>query len=158
MKKITKVESASTNRKRKKTKLENVFINTLAIVLFGGAIAWIILTIYSQEKSSYEAQQTYKSSLPKPGKAVQHNLVCMVNNMYMGTGQIAVLINEKTYYGCCPKCVKDLNTDENTRFASDPFSKKKVDKAMAFIIINPDMTGAVLYFESEQNVKKYLKI
>lgn len=82
----------------------------------------------------------------------------MVNNMYMGTGQIAVPINEKTYYGCCPKCVKDLNADENTRFAVDPFSKKTVDKAMAFIIISPDMTGAVLYFESEKNAKKYLKI
>lgn len=75
MKKITKAESAGANKKRKKTKPENVFINTLAIALFGGAIAWIILTIYSQEQASYEAQQTYRSSLPRPGEAVQHNLV-----------------------------------------------------------------------------------
>ena len=143
--------------KREKERRYNRFITVFTILLFAAGFAWIGGNIYTQIKSDYEAEEKYKSSLPVPGKAVPHNLVCMVNNMYMGSQQIAVLVDDKTYYGCCQKCVNDLNTDENTRFAVDPFSKKRVDKAMAFIVINPDKTGAVLYFESEQNAKKYLK-
>jgi YHS domain-containing protein len=143
--------------KKAKAKRWSMFINTLTIVLFGGAVTWMIAIIYFQEKENHDADERYKASLQKSGEAVQHNLVCMVNNMYMGSQQIAVPIDEKTYYGCCQKCVKDLTTDESTRFALDPFSKKTVDKAMAFITIHPNKTGVVLYFESQQNAKKYLE-
>ncbi|HRJ30979.1 MAG TPA: hypothetical protein PLV21_03555 [Cyclobacteriaceae bacterium] len=143
--------------KKEKERRYNIFITVFAILLFGAAFAWMIGTIYTQVKSDNEAEEQYRSSLPVSGNAVPHNLVCMVNNMYMGVQQIAVPVNDKTYYGCCQKCVNDLNADESTRFATDPLSKKMVDKATAFIIINPDKSGAVLYFESEQNAKKYLE-
>ncbi|PZR39328.1 MAG: hypothetical protein DI538_07115 [Azospira oryzae] len=71
--------------------------------------------------------------------------------------QIPVMVLDKTYYGCCPKCVRDLNTDESSRIAIDPYSHVSVDKALSFITVNPDKSGAILYFESEQNAKKYLK-
>lgn len=91
-------------------------------MLFGGAFFWMFYSIYSQEKARYKADEEYKASLPTPGEPVSHNLVCMVNNMYMGNKQIAVPVSNKTYYGCCQKCVKDLNTDESTRFAVDPYN------------------------------------
>lgn len=156
MKKEKSVKPVKRLSKREKERRFNRFITVFTILLFGAAFAWIFGNIYTQIKSDSEAEEKYKSSLPVPGKAVPHNLVCMVNNMYMGSQQIAVPVNNKTYYGCCQKCVNDLNTDESTRFAVDPFSKKRVDKAMAFIIIKPDKSGAVLYFESEQSAKKYL--
>lgn len=143
--------------KKEKERRYNVFVTVFTVLLFGAGFAWIIGNIYFQIKSDIKADEQYKASLPVPGKAVPHDLVCMVNNMYMGSQQIAVPVNEKTYYGCCQKCVKDLNSDESTRFAVDPFSKKPVDKAVAFITIKPDKSGAVLYFESEQNAKNYLK-
>jgi YHS domain-containing protein len=141
---------------KKKEKVWNFFITTFTIVLFGVAFFWMFYTIYSQERARYKADEKYKASMPTHGKPVSHDLVCMVNNMYMGSKQIAVPVNNKTYYGCCQKCVKDLNTDESTRFAVDPCNKKTVDKAMAYITIKPDQSGAVLYFESEENAKKYL--
>jgi hypothetical protein len=102
-------------------------------------------------------KQQYQSSLPVPGTAVDHKLVCMVNNTYMGVDQIPVVVLDKTYYGCCPKCVRDLNTDESVRLAVDPYSNVSVDKARAFITVSPDKSGSILYFESEQNAKKYFK-
>ncbi|MBA4058358.1 MAG: hypothetical protein C0490_26810 [Marivirga sp.] len=142
---------------KKKIKTWNVFITTFTIVLFGGAFIWMFYSIYSQERAKYKADEEYKASMPIPGEPVAHDLVCMVNNMYMGSKQIEVRINNQTYYGCCQKCVKDLNTDESTHFAVDPLNKKKVDKALASITIKPDKTGAVLYFESEENIKKYFQ-
>lgn len=81
-------------------------------------------------------------SMPLPGEAVNPNMVCMVNNMYMGIDQISVNVQSKTYYACCDKCVRDLNSDETVRYAIDPFSKAKVDKALAFITMNPKKKGS----------------
>lgn len=140
----------------KKTSFRDIFINTLTILLFASAFTWMGVRVYRYERDERKADEEYKASLPMPGAAIKHSLVCMVNNTYMGNDQIPVLVNGRTYYGCCPKCVTDLNTDESTRIAVDPFSKKVVDKARSFISINPDKKGAILYFESEGNAKKYL--
>jgi len=76
MKKIVKGKHLGI-RKKTKAKRWSIFMNTLTIVLFGGAFTWMIATIYFHEKESYEADERYKASLPKSGEAVQHNLVCM---------------------------------------------------------------------------------
>ena len=146
-----------TANKKKKFKWSEIFITALAIVMIGGWFVWLAVHTYQQEKQESEMKQQYQSSLPVPGTAVDHKLVCMVNNTYMGVDQIPVVVLDKTYYGCCPKCVRDLNTDESVRSAVDPYSHASVDKAYAFITVNPDKSGAILYFESEQNAKKYLE-
>lgn len=138
-------------------KLYEIFIASLAIVAIGGWFVWLIVHTYQQEKSESKMQNEYAASLPLPGTPIEHKLVCMVNNRYMGSDQIPVSIQNKTYYGCCDKCVKDLNTDESVRFAIDPLTKSKVDKALAFITMSPKEAGNVLYFESEQAAKKYLQ-
>jgi uncharacterized protein YbaR (Trm112 family) len=146
-----------TANKRRKFKWNEIFITAFAIVMIGGWFVWLGVRTYQQEKHESEMTQQYQSSLPVPGTAVDHKLVCMVNNTYMGVDQIPVMVLDKTYYGCCPKCVRDLNTDESSRIAIDPYSHVSVDKALSFITVNPDKSGAILYFESEQNAKKYLK-
>lgn len=84
--------------------------------------------------------------------------VCMVNNRFMSKEQIAVPVNNKTYYGCCPGCVKTLKEDAASRFSIDLFSGKQVDKATAFIIIKPGTKDEVLYFRSETSAKKYFEL
>ena len=81
--------------------------------------------------------------------------VCMVNNRFMHADQIAVPLNNKTYYGCCEGCVKTLNEDTTSRFTPDPLSAEQVDKAIAFIIGNPGTKEDVLYFKSETNARAY---
>lgn len=84
-----------------------------------------------------------------------NNEVCMVNNRFMNSVQIAVPLNNKIYYGCCEGCVKTLNEDSTSRFTSDPLSREQVDKSIAFIIGKPGSKEDVLYFKSETNAKEY---
>lgn len=84
-----------------------------------------------------------------------NNQVCMVNNRFMNSDQIAVPLNDKTYYGCCEGCVKMLKEEPSSRFTYDLLSGEDVDKAIAFIIGKPGTTGDVLYFKSETNAKEY---
>ncbi|WP_445747828.1 hypothetical protein [Polaribacter sp.] len=88
------------------------------------------------------------------GSQIPNELVCMVNNAYMGKPQIAVPVNDKTYYGCCQMCVGTLNNDETARTAIDPFSNKKVDKTEAYIVLMK-AEGDVSYFETKENYLKY---
>ncbi|MBI3206404.1 MAG: TRASH domain-containing protein [Polyangiaceae bacterium] len=87
---------------------------------------------------------------------VESKKVCMVNNRYMGQDQSAVVVENKTYYGCCPMCEKRLNDEPATRSATDPVSGHRVDKASA--VIGKLRTGSskkVLYFESDETFAAY---
>ena len=84
---------------------------------------------------------------------VESKNVCMINDRNMAHEQIPVEVDGKTYYGCCPMCKERLEKDEASRFAIDPVSGNKVDKAKAVIGVLPG--AAVLYFENEENLKKY---
>ncbi|PKP39725.1 MAG: hypothetical protein CVT96_11680 [Bacteroidetes bacterium HGW-Bacteroidetes-13] len=90
------------------------------------------------------------------GEQVPNDLVCMVNNAFMGKAQIAVPVNGKTYYGCCEMCVYRLNKEENSRMAVDPFSGKKVDKSEAYIVLKK-ANGEVDYYETEANYHSFTK-
>ncbi|WP_339790050.1 hypothetical protein [uncultured Imperialibacter sp.] len=89
-------------------------------------------------------------------KPIDPNLVCMVNDAYMGKPQIPVPVNGKTYYGCCQGCVDKLNNLESTRIAIDPFSGNPVDKSEAYIVLL-NQQGVVAYFESESNYTEFSK-
>jgi YHS domain-containing protein len=86
---------------------------------------------------------------------VESKMVCMINEHAMGTEQIPVEVEGKTYYGCCDMCKKALATNAEKRAAVDPVSGKKVDKAIAVIASQED--GRVFYFENEENLAKYNK-
>lgn len=84
---------------------------------------------------------------------VEPKNVCMINDASMAMEQIPVTIDGKTYYGCCPMCKERLEKDENSRYAIDPVSGKKVDKAKAVIGALPG--AKVLYFENIENLEKF---
>ncbi|NOS94167.1 MAG: hypothetical protein HOP30_19800 [Cyclobacteriaceae bacterium] len=157
MKKKQISRPTSVGSKTRKIKWNEVFLTAFAIVMIGGVFVWLAIRVYHQENQENEMKEKYKASLPVPGVQLDHKLVCMVNNTYMGVDQTPVVVQNKTYYGCCEKCVRDLTADESVRFAVDPYSNVSVDKALAFITTNPSKPGAILYFESEQNAKKYLQ-
>lgn len=82
-------------------------------------------------------------------KPVASKNVCMMNDRAFDKEQMAIAIDGKTYYGCCPMCKEMLGKDVSKRTATDPVSKKPVDKAAA--IIGADPHGTVYYFENEEN-------
>lgn len=79
--------------------------------------------------------------------------VCMANNRHMTEAQIPVVVDDKTYYGCCPMCERRLRDDPEVRRATDPVNGHAVDKALA--VIGKLRGGRVLYFESEQTFAAY---
>ncbi|MCF6353185.1 MAG: hypothetical protein L3J06_09265 [Cyclobacteriaceae bacterium] len=82
-------------------------------------------------------------------------LVCMVNDAFMGRKQYPVPVGDKIYYGCCEMCVDKLQNSDKFRIAIDPLTNEKVDKVEAYIVLASEETGAVYYFASEENYKKF---
>lgn len=79
--------------------------------------------------------------------------VCMINDQFMGRTQIPVVVEGRTYYGCCPACKEKLEKQPESRMAVDPVSGAQVDKARAIIV--QDSAGKVLYFASEDTLRGY---
>ena len=75
----------------------------------------------------------------------------MINDAYMGKEQMPVPVGDKVYYGCCDGCVDKLTNIEETRYASDPLTGQKVDKADVFIVLKPNAGRTVWYFTSEEH-------
>jgi YHS domain-containing protein len=94
--------------------------------------------------------QTQEKSQVVPVKSEN---VCMVNNRAFDKEQIPIQVEGRTYYGCCEMCKKALAEQKDLRVSMDPVSGKEVDKSVAVIGALPD--GTTLYFENEDNLKKY---
>lgn len=88
-------------------------------------------------------------------KKVEPQYVCMINNKLFDKVQIPIIVDGKTYYGCCPMCKEKLEKSAESRSATDPISNKRVDKAVA--VIGAETDGTVHYFENEANLKRYKK-
>lgn len=114
------------------------YLNNLFIVLFS------IGTL---------GQSTFLHAKSSGLEVVESKKVCMVNDRYFGVDQIPVQVGSQTYYGCCHNCEKTLKEQASSRFAIDPVTKNKVDKAKA--VIGKAEAGGVFYFESMDSLKKY---
>jgi YHS domain-containing protein len=139
--------------------------NTIAMV----AVAAIVLVSCTNEapkeaatisvtptQTTVTAETTAGTSIPTKGDQVPNNLVCMVNDAYMGKQQLEVPFEGKLYYGCCEMCKERIPNDAKVRMAVDPHSLKKVDKATAYIVLIGDQ-DEVAYFESKDNYDAFLK-
>lgn len=98
---------------------------------------------------------TFKTSDGSFTVVSERNQVCMVNNQFMGRPQIPIEVEGRTYYGCCEMCKGRLARDASARTATDPISKRPVDKSLAMMVKNEQ--GAVTYFENEANLQTYAK-
>lgn len=123
------------------------------------ALAALSLTACNQNtsestSSTATAMAQINTQNPQVGDHVPSNLVCMVNNEYMGKEQLVVEVEGKTYYGCCEMCQERLPKDESVRYAVDPQTGEKVDKATAYIVL-AGPRGEVAYFANEKNYKDF---
>jgi YHS domain-containing protein len=96
-----------------------------------------------------QSEQSKDTSLVQ----VETRYVCLINNQKFDKEQIAVEVEGQTYYGCCEMCKEKLKKDKASRWATDPVSGKKVDKAKAVIGVNTE--GKAFYFENVENLKKF---
>ena len=100
------------------------------------------------------ATMTFGANAAKPALTkVEPKTVCMITEHAMGKPQIPVVVDGKTYYGCCDMCKKTLATDASKRVATDPQSGAEVDKAVA--VIAEDADGKIFYFANEKNLTAY---
>ena len=84
---------------------------------------------------------------------VESKYVCMMTDHLFPKEQIPVVVENKTYYGCCEMCEARLKANAESRVAVDPVSGEQVDKAVAVIGATP--AGGVYYFESVENLKSF---
>jgi len=96
-----------------------------------------------------------KENAVESTESIPAELVCMVNDAFMGRKQFPVPVGDKIYYGCCENCVSKLQDSEQYRYGVDPLTNEKVDKVEAYIVLASEETGAVYYFASEENYKKF---
>ncbi|MCD1118369.1 hypothetical protein [Chryseobacterium turcicum] len=138
-----------------------IILKTLSIV----ALAAILVTSCESKKTETTtavtenkavSQEIVQKNNPEKGKNVPSNMVCMVNDAYMGKEQIEVPFEGKMYYGCCNMCKEKIPKDESARYATDPHSLKKISKADAYIVVIGN-NNEVAYFESEGNYQQFLK-
>src|SRR5690606_41658095 len=96
------------------------------------------MTSSSSESTNQEVNQqneSRQSATPKQGDQIPNNLVCMVNNAYMGVPQLEMPFEGKMYFGCCEMCQERIPKEKTARVAVDPYSLKDVDKAEAYIVL-----------------------
>ncbi len=142
-------------------------IKTTVVIL---SIVFIEFSCQNSEKSTDEASKTVSESpnsmvpheSPTPQEVnitnrIPEELVCMVNDAYMGIKQFPVPVGNKIYYGCCENCVDKLQNSDEFRYGIDPLTKEKVDKVGAYIVRQSDKTYAVFYFKSKDNFDKYIR-
>jgi len=145
-------------KSRKKAKLnvnKELWSKSEKRVLTGiGAFFIIALVIslvvaFAKDQAARDMLRSYEN------KEISHNLVCSSGNQIKFGSLMPLKIKDKTYWICCDQCKARLLYNVNTRYAVDPFSKNRINKADAIIIQNPKSNGMVLYFESMDNFLKY---
>ncbi|EFK58737.1 hypothetical protein ACFU8T_12540 [Sphingobacterium spiritivorum] len=134
--------------------------------MLSGSVMLLILLSGCQNNNTPAKETIVEESSPaepialaetvKKGDHVPSELVCMVNDAYMGKEQIKVDFEGKTYYGCCNMCKERIPKDAAVRTAIDPQTMKSVDKASAYIVMIGD-NGEVAYFESKQTYDQFLE-
>lgn len=110
----------------------------------------ILMAFIAMPVMATENEHQHGDSWLKP---VEAKMVCMMNDKAFDKEQMAIEIDGKTYYGCCPMCKEMLSKDPEKRSSTDPVSGNKVDKAAA--VIGADPHGMVYYFENQENFHKF---
>ena len=113
------------------------------------AVVISFIVAFLKDQAARDLLRSYEN------KEISHNLVCSSGNQIKFGSLMPLEIKDKTYWICCDQCKARLLYNVNTRYAVDPFSKNRINKADAVIIQNPKSKGMVLYFESMDNFLKY---
>nr|WKN38604.1 hypothetical protein K4G66_07800 [Tunicatimonas sp. TK19036] len=142
-------------KKKKKGKVIGKITTIVAITAFVASFIGFTYVNLSLSNETSTAQASETRQIASSVEGIQPELVCMVNDAYMGKKQIPVPVGERTYYGCCQMCVGKLQGEVNFRTAKDPATGETVDKSQAFIALQPGSDSEVLYFKTEANFHQY---
>ena len=133
-----------------------LFIITILITTFA-----INVNAGNFEEPRYAGQNTFENRFKSTSKDMLHSIrevspssVCMVNNKALDSEQEAFKIGNDTYYGCCKMCSKKFAKDDSKRYAIDPVSGVKINKANA--ILGADSKNNVHYFENRENLNRHI--
>ena len=136
--------------------LKTLIILALAAVLITSCESKKTETTTAVTENKAISKEIVQNNNPEKGKNVPNNMVCMVNDAYMGKEQIEVPFEGKMYYGCCNMCKEKIPKDKSARYATDPHSLNKISKADAYIVVIGN-NNEVAYFENEGNYQQFLK-
>lgn len=144
-------------KKKKKKSITGKVTTLLAVTVFAASFIGFTYLNFKHLNEAVSHNDTTIKQIVQINKkeGVQPELVCMVNDDYMGKKQIPVPVGDKIYYGCCHDCVSKLQNIKEYRFAQDPVTGEMVDKTEAFIALKPGSESEVLYFKSKENFSKY---
>ncbi len=135
-------------------KLTSLLIITVVAAAFIG-FTYFNFTKQTDTEIAEQPASAYLSQ-GRQEAGISAELVCMVNDAYMGgKKQIPVPFEGKTYYGCCQMCVGRIKNDPQVRYAKDPVTGEKVDKSEAYIVRKGNHSDEVLYFQSKENFSLY---
>jgi YHS domain-containing protein len=137
--------------RRMQMKTETKSIARAKHLFFAVLMALMLLAPAAQEASAGDSEPSNRSKSALARADVEY--VCMINDELFQKKQIPVVVDDKTYYGCCAMCEKALRQDPRTRTAVDPVSGRPVDKATA--VIGAASDRSVFYFESEANMRRF---
>src|SRR5690606_17886247 len=90
---------------RMKTMFKYLMILPLAFVLVSCNQGANNETVTQVTSEVVEMPQPVSTLGFRTGDQVPNDMVCMVNDEYMGKKQIPVVVGATTYYGCCDMCV-----------------------------------------------------
>ena len=138
-----------------KKRIKTIALNSLAVIAVAIPLVLVALNIYHQEKA--DAAKSAATDLPNEAELIDPASVCMATNVYMGANQMAHAHGGDTYYACSNHCIKRLTENSEDRYAIDPVSNNRVNKAAAIICAHPDRSGTIYYFESKENHLAFLE-
>lgn len=125
-----------------------------ALLIFVVAAIWFVSTF--SIKPGIQQTQAINQLMAGPVEAPQ---VCMVGNRIENDPTLEVVINDKSYFVCCPKCENELKYNRNNeQIARDFNTGEPVDKASAFIAMDKHRNGKVVYFKTRESLNSYLGV
>ena len=123
-------------------------------------VSIIAISCNSENKNNADKKEdveTAKSTI-ELAEQIKPTDICMFYNVILDApSEYPVILEGKTYYGCCDYSSLQLRTDSTTRFSIDPFSGEKVDKVGALIFPDPNIDNGVQYFKTKNNYLQYIK-
>lgn len=86
-------------------------------------------------------------------RQVSAEKVCMLDDWTLDSALFTAEVAGKTYYCCFEKCGEKFQSNPELRFAVDPISGVKLDKADALYGVSRDGKG--YYFETLENLEMF---
>lgn len=147
---MKKVNSKKNVKQRIETKRKGLLI-------LGGVIVLAAMAIYGPQIQNKSYQEVIDYTI-LDGGTIPENMVCMVRGDIKNKASLPLHIGDKTYYGCCKKCLLKLEENVgNIRFTIDPITGESISKADAVIKQDPQRPERVMFFKSNETYSQYLK-